>query len=306
MIARSPNVKGEPVNKIEWLPHIEPWLQHLPNGTCLLCECYWPGNEGSSKITSILGCLKEKAIARQEKSKLHLYVFDIMAWGGANYINTPFIERVAHLKKFRDFYLNEYIQFATYYEGQELWDKLQDYLASGREGMVIMRKDAIVYNKRTPARVSIKIKKELQETIDVVVLGANAPTRAYTGKDIESWTLWENIVTGERLEGALYEEYRNGATIEPVTSSYFFNRAGSFVIGVFNPSIGKYIPIGNLGGLTNEMAENWKSYVGKVVEVTGMEIFKDDQGNFSGIRHPKMIAIRSDKNSKECLMEQLL
>ena len=35
MIARNRNVKGEIVNKIEWLPQISEWLQKMPVGTCL-------------------------------------------------------------------------------------------------------------------------------------------------------------------------------------------------------------------------------------------------------------------------------
>ena len=81
MVARSKNVKGEAVNKIEWVPQLQEFMNELPNGTVLLSECYLPGNEGSQKITSLLGCLKEKCIARQEKGqKLHFYIFDVMIW----------------------------------------------------------------------------------------------------------------------------------------------------------------------------------------------------------------------------------
>ena len=76
MVARNRNSKGEMTEKLAWVPHIQPWLDSLPNGTVLLTECYLPGNEGSKKITSILGCLQEKAIKRQEEGqKLHFYVF---------------------------------------------------------------------------------------------------------------------------------------------------------------------------------------------------------------------------------------
>ena len=78
MIARNRNVKGEVVDKIEWVPQIKPLMDALPNGTVLLCEVYLPGDEGSRKITSLLGCLKDKCIARQEAGKkLHFYIFDI-------------------------------------------------------------------------------------------------------------------------------------------------------------------------------------------------------------------------------------
>ena len=41
MIARSKNVKGEAVNKIEWVPQIKPFMDLLPNGTVLLSESPW-------------------------------------------------------------------------------------------------------------------------------------------------------------------------------------------------------------------------------------------------------------------------
>ena len=100
MVARSKNVKGEATEKLAWVPHILPFMESLPNGTVLLSECFLPGDEGSKKITSLLGCLKEKCIARQEKGqKLHFYVFDVMAWGGEDYTKTPFEERVHKLRE---------------------------------------------------------------------------------------------------------------------------------------------------------------------------------------------------------------
>ena len=75
MIARNRNVKGESVDKVEWVPQLESYFKDLPNGTVLLAECYLPNNEGSKKITSLLGCLKDKCIARQTDKKLHFYVF---------------------------------------------------------------------------------------------------------------------------------------------------------------------------------------------------------------------------------------
>lgn len=307
MIARSRNVQGEIVNKIEWLPHMNSWWATLPNGTCFLAECYLPGNEGSKNITSILGCLKEKAIARQDKNPLHFYIFDIMAFNGHNYHKMGYMDRATALRRCAETtdYQNPYIEWAIFYEGEELWNHLQTYLAEGYEGMVIMQKNAPVYFKRTPARVSIKVKKELQETIDVVILGANPPTRLYTGKEIMSWRYWEDIRTNEKLEGALYKRYSDGDPIEPVTKTYWNGWAGSFIIGLYDSNSKKYIPIGSLSGLTEEMLQNWKSYEGKVAEISGMQLMRDNNGKFTGIRHPRLVNLRLDKNPNECLMEQV-
>lgn len=300
MIARSLNVKGEIVDKIEWVPHINPWFSRLPNGTCVLSECYLPGNEGSNKITSILGCLKEKAIARQEAGqKLNFYIFDIMAFNGNNYNKMGYGERAEALTRMSEVgaYQSQYVQYAKFYEGQELWDRLQAYLAAGREGIVIMRKDAPVYQKRTPARVSIKIKKELKEDIDVIVIGANPPTRLYNGIEIMSWPYWENVKTGEKFNEKLYKEYSEGAPIEPVTKAYFYGWAGSLQIGARKDD--KVVKIGSLSGMTEEVLSNWQSYRGKVATITGMQIMYDEDGTPGGIRHPRFSHWRPDLTPKD-------
>ena len=158
---------------------------------------------------------------------------------------------------------------------------------------------------KRPARQTCKVKRELEESIDAVILDANAPTRDYTGKEIETWQYWEDIKTGEKLKGEFYREYDLNGSPEPVTKNYFYGWAGSLVIGLYNTETGKYNPIGSLSGLTEEVLSNWKDYRGKVVEVTGMQIFRDENGKFSGIRHPKLKAFRDDKAAKECTFEQV-
>jgi hypothetical protein len=80
MFARAKSKKtGFYTMKVNHMPHIKQWaMETLPNGTTLIGEVYIPG--GTSKdITSILGCLEEKAIARQEEyGYLHFYIHDIV------------------------------------------------------------------------------------------------------------------------------------------------------------------------------------------------------------------------------------
>ena len=294
MIARNKGVNGV-IDKYEWVPQLHSFMNKLPNGSVLLCECYLPNNEGSSKITTLLGCLKEKCIARQEAGqKLHFYIFDVCAWDCKNLNKTPARERFNFLTELSQLYNSEYVEWAKYYTGQKLWDKLQEYLAGGREGVVITRKDCPIYFKRTPAHMTIKIKKELQETIDVVVLGANSPTRLYSGKEILTWKLWENIRTGEKLQGELYKDYSEGAPIEPVTKTYWNGWAGSLIIGVRKDD--KLVPIGSLSGMTEEVLSNWQNYKGKVAEVTAMQIMDTDN---KGLRHPKFVQWRPDLTARD-------
>lgn len=319
MVARSKNVYGEATEKLAWVPQIHDFMESLPNGTVLLSECWLPGDEGSKKITSLLGCLKDKCIARQERGqKLHFYIFDIMAWAGEDYTKTPFADRVKHLHLISHTYVHDYIEWAQYYEGVQLWDKLQQYLAEGYEGMVIMRKDAPVYFKRTPARVSFKVKKEIAETIDCFFTGkATPPSRDYQGKEIESWQYWVDQDTDERLPvgNHYYEAFMDGKRYIPVTKPYYLHYAGSLEIGLVKPANGRcritpdsewveglnIVPIGYLSGLTDEIKMNYKDYAGRVIEVGAMEI---DSESFK-LRHGKMLNFRNDKLWQECTLDQI-
>ena len=289
MVARSKNVHGEATEKLAWVPQIHDFMKSLPNGTVLLSECWLPGDEGSKKITSLLGCLKDKCIARQEKGqKLHFYIFDVMAWAGEDFTKTPFIDRTEYLHLISHAYLHDYIEWAQYYEGVQLWDKLQFLLAEGYEGMVIMRKDAPVYFKRTPARVSFKVKKEIAETLDCFFTGkATPPSKDYQGKEIENWQYWVDQDTDERLPvgNHYYEAFMDGKRYIPVTKPYYLHYAGSLEIGLVKPADGRcritpdsewvdglnIVPIGYLSGLTDEIKMNYKDYAGRVIEVGAME-----------------------------------
>lgn len=298
MIARSRNTKGEVVNKIDWVPQLQAWMNILPNGTCFLAEAYLPNNEGSKNVTSILGCLKDKAIERQKTTPLHFHIFDCMAWNGEDFYDREYEYRICYIKALQD---TTYVHPTEFFSGEALWEHLQMYLADGREGMVIMRRDATVYNKRTPARVSIKIKRELKQTIDCIVIGANPPTKLYSGKSIETWPYWINDITNEYLEQkSHYKEYVEGAPIVPVTKNYYFKMAGSFKLGLLDKD-GMIYHYGDLSGLTEEMLTNWRDYLNAVVEVGGMMIDSESKT----IRHPKFIRVRDDKEPYDCTEDQL-
>lgn len=304
MVARSKNVKGEAVDKYEWVPQIHDFMESLPNGTVLLSECYLPGNEGSQKITSLLGCLKDRCIARQAAGqKLHFYIFDVMAFDGEDFTKEPFENRVEFLWGLSSDYEHEYIQWADYYGSERLWIELQKALAEGREGMVIMRRDAPVYFKRTPARVSLKIKKELKETIDCFFTGRAAPpAKDYTGKEIESWPYWIHQETNERLPigNHYYEAFMEGKPYIPVTKPFYNHWAGSLEIGLYNEETDEITGIGYLSGLTDEVKANYKDYAFSVIEVGAMQLTPD-----GALRHGKMLGWRNDKDWKECSLSQL-
>lgn len=296
--SRSRGVSGEFPNKYEWVPHLHSFFKSLPNGTCLLGELYLPDKPGSSNITKILGCKKEKAIERQKEDKLHFYIFDCLAFNGKNLLGAPASERFKKVSELDNNY--EYVGKATYYDGKELWTTLQNLLASDAEGMVILNKNGKYEPNKRSNKTSYKVKKELQETIDCFFTGAfTAPTREYTGGFVDSWRHWENLQTKEKLEGEYYKEYFNGAPLEPVTKPYFNGWAGSLEIGLVKED--KVVPIGLLSGLTDEIKSAPEAYKGRVIEVTAMELNMTDHT----MRHARMLQFRSDKNWKDCKWEDV-
>lgn len=308
LIGRSKSVSGDYLNKIDWVPQFHEFFNSLPNGTCLLGELYFPEKEGSSNVTTIMGCLPQKARDRQENGmKLHYYVFDILAFNGKSLYQKSIEERVEILQIISEHRgeevasngLDEYVHFAVYYEGKELWNHLQEILNVGGEGVVITKKGTCYQPGKRPARQTLKVKKELHETIDCFFTGhATAPTKEYTGKEIETWQYWLNERTDEKLNGEYYKEYFNGAPLIPITKPYFNGWAGSLEIGVIKND--KVVPIGYLSGLSDEIKANYKDYKGKVIEVGAMEVLET-----GGLRHAKMLNFRPDLTIKECTWEKI-
>lgn len=303
---RSKGVSGDYLNKIEWVPQLRSFFDFLPKGTCLLGEIYFPNNEGSSNVTKIMGCLTQKARDRQEKGdKLYYYIFDVWAYDGRSLLNNKMSDRVVMLEEIRH-YINsnyreefQYVHFANYFEGAELWEELQRILEIGGEGVVITKKDSKPAPGKRTARKTLKIKKEIANTIDCFFTGAaSAPSREYTGKEIEKWKYWENLQTKEKIEGDFYKEYSEGSPIEPVTKPYFHGWAGSLEIGVIKGD--KVVPIGFLSGVSDELKSNPKSLKGKTIEVSCMEVLPT-----GGLRHAKMLHFRPDKSWKECKWEDI-
>ena len=302
MVARSKNVKGEATEKLAWVPQIHDFMESLPKGTVLLSECWLPDKEGSKQITSLLGCLKDKCIARQQKDgMLHFYIFDVMCYDLIDFTEMKAIERFEKLHEISHAYRHPYVEYAQYYNGKELWDRLQRGLACGEEGVVITHKDCPVYFKRTPARKTVKIKKELQETIDCFFTGRiTPPSKPYQGKEIESWQYWVDIESDERIPVGVhyYEVYHENKPWMAVTKPYYLGYAGSLEIGLMDGD--KVVGIGYLSGLTDEIKMHHQEYKYRVIEVGAMEL--NDTG---GLRHGKMIGWRPDKNWRECDISQL-
>lgn len=297
---RSRSVNGSFLNKIGHVPHLHEFFNELPNGTCLLGEIYFPENEGSSNVTTIMGCGEEKAIARQNTGpKLHYYIFDVWAFGNHSYMTEKSENRFEVIKLLSQAHPNDYVEWAKYYEGAELWELLEVTLECGGEGIVMTKKGTHPEPGKRPARKTLKVKKELANTIDCIFTGkATPPTREYTGKEIETWQYWEHQITGEKKQGNFYKAYMCGEPWIPVTKPYFNEWAGSMEIGLVKGD--KVIPIGYLSGLADEIKANVEKYKGAPIEITCMEIQYHEDGRQPGLRHAKFVRFRPDLTIKDC------
>ena len=297
---RSRSVSGEYLDKLDHVPHLMSYFENLPNGTCLLGEIYFPQNEGSSNVTTIMGCLAPKAIERQENGpKLHYYVFDVWAWNGNSFMKRTIEDRIGLLESLTS--TCKFVEFAQYESGERLWNLLQCTLEVGGEGIVMTKMGTIPSPGKRTARKTLKVKKEISENIDCFFTGrGTAPTRIYTGKEIETWKYWQDIRTGNKIEGALYKEYKDGATIEPVTKPFFYGWAGSLEIGVLRN--GAVYPIGYLSGLADEIKSDPGAQAMKCIEVTAMEILPDT----GALRHGKLERFRPDLSPEDCTYEKYM
>lgn len=294
--ARNLGVDGTYANKIGHIPHIAELLGNLPNGTVLLGEIYLPSKEQSRAVTTILGCLEEKAIARQQKGeKLHYYVFDCLAYGGKATYSLPIMERVSVAKKVVDSLHSEYVELATYITDA---NKIEEYIAvcleKGYEGVVLQRDDIpYEWGKRT-AHHSLKVKKEVAETIDCYVTGnyKNA-TLEYTGKELPFWTYWLNQKTGEKINKNMYNDYLEGnGVLIPITKGAYYGWAGAIEFAVRRGDQDVNVCwISNISDeIKQEIVEQPQKWVHKVAKITAMMIEKDTKK----LRHAKIAEWRND------------
>lgn len=311
MQGRSKSVSGEYLDKHDFVPQLNSFYDTIPNGACLIGELYFPNQPGSRKVTTILGCLKDKALERQEKGeKLHYYIFDIWAWDGQSYLNKTMEQRVKALDEVRK-YINEYVEVADYYEGTEAWDKLGEAFENNEEGMVITKRNSCPEPGKRTSKKTLKVKKQLTDTIDVFLTGNyKLAVREYKGKTpLETYSYWENIKTGEIFNTNKYNEYVQGLPVEPVSRHYALKYAGSVEIALMKD--GKILPVGYVSGITDDMRKeiitNPDKFKGKVFELNCMEIeFTDSSANGFSFRHPKFVGERKDKNYLDCDISQII
>ena len=301
MRARSAGVNGW-VCKQDWVPHLHDFFDALPRGTVLITEVYIPG--GTSKmITTILGCGVEKAIQRQANGqKLRMSVFDVLCWHGMALYDKPIVERIKYLEQVRAMN-HPYVDVVDYWDTPDaIHENWLNILSAGGEGVVLTRKDnPYEFGKRT-ARHTLKLKKELNETIDVFLTGRyKEATKLYTGKEIENWEYWYDELNDQKIKGRVLEERVNNDSLVPVTRLWWNDWAGAVEIATILD--GKVTPIGWISGVSDDVRAGIvgdpAAYKGMVVELQAMEI--DHSAPIPTLRHAKIVNWRTDKNWQECV-----
>lgn len=302
---------GELVEKSANVPHIVEWAKSLPDDTILLGEIYVPGGK-SNDVTKIMGCTPSNAIARQKGDGyggfIHYYIFDCIRYDGEDFINEGFLYR---FKRFQNWFfkqdVNVYIQLANVYEGK-FEQVLHDIFSNGGEGMVFKRIDAVYEPGKRPTQTYFKVKEHI-DSLDLICIGLEEPTRIYSGKEIEVWPYWiekkyiddNGTWHWEDAQRNCYEDWlQDNTSFEPVTKPWLKGWKNSIKLGLLDDN-GSYVEVGHVAsGITDEMradmAENPDRYLNHVVQVSCMSINKKD---FT-IRHCVFERMREDKNVDEC------
>lgn len=288
------------------IPHIAKVLdEKLPSGTILIGETYIPGKT-SSDVTTIMGCLAPKAVARQEEDeskRIHYFVHDILMYNGTLLLNVDNYVRYQILKKvFNDCQIfDPYIELAQEITTDGV-EALNDLLNSGEEGLVLKKKAGRYHPAAKPAWETIKFKRTTGD-LDVICLGFEPPTKEYTGSEIDSWKYWADELN--KIHST------PGAGRIPVTKAFASGWIGALKIGVYDE--GNLIQLGTVSsGLTEALLSVIESdpdtFLNKPLVVGAMEINEEDKT----LRHPYInskkgyYGFRDDIDIEDCTWDKML
>ena len=286
------------------IPHIIEAFHDIPNGTVLLGEIYYPGKT-SKDVTSIMGCLPQKAYNRQFKEgygPIQYYLYDCLVYNNISLLNQDNWTRYQVLQAIwrKNIYQNSVIPFpielAKVYE-ENLYEEVGKALAAGEEGMVFKKKTGLYEPGKRPATM---LKAKQVDYIDAVIIGFKDPTKEYYGKEIENWEYWVDENDARLPIGLHY-----GTAAIPVTKHYYYDWKNAIEIGAYDEK-GNIHSIGTIAsGLTDSirqgMAEHPEKYLHKVVEIQCM--MKDNKEKT--LRHGFFLRIRDDKDETECKISDI-
>lgn len=295
-------ITGELSEKSANVPHIMEALSCLPSDTIIIGEIYYPGKT-SKDVTTVMGCLAEEAIKRQQDNPIHYYLHDIIRFDGIDLMKCGAEERYDILAGVWAYYnLGQYdfLQLAEKIT-ENISETLSKILQSGGEGIVLKQKNAPYIGGKRPAHLTIKVKQS--DSIDLVCCGLCDATKEYTGKELDSWPYWEYTDSMNNTYMSNTGKPCNEAI--PITKYYFYGQKTAIEIGAYDDN-GNMVKLGTVSsGLTDEdkeqMTEHPEEYIGKVVSLDCMSINKVDHT----LRHPIIKCFRDDKNAKDCIISEV-
>ena len=293
------------------VPHILSALSCLPKDTILIGEIYYPGCT-SKDVVSIMGCLPELAVKRQENNPIHYYLHDIIEYNGINLINLGAEDRYKILVGvWNKHNLSQYdfLRLAQKVD-ENLEEEISRILKSGGEGVVLKKKDYPYAPGKRPAWSTVKVKQ--MDSIDLICMGFCPPTKEYTGKELDTWEYWviekqnENGIWVEQEKVCPYKAIRSPEyRTLPISRYYFYGWNTAIKVGAYN-NLGELIELGTVSsGLTDDMkrdmTENPQNYLNKVVSLDCMSIDKKEHT----LRHPVLKSWRADKDARDCIIDEI-
>ena len=240
--------------------------------------------------------------------KLKWRIFDVWFYEGEDLMTTPWIERQKYVKAAAERINHPLVSYVPYYPMDDnFYDHLASIFEAGGEGVVVYKNTGLPEPDKRTAHKTLKVKRELENLLDVFIVGVEPAVKSYTGKDIANWELWEDTRTGEKLHGKFFMDYQLGKSVIPVSKGYWFNYPGAIYTAVYNNE-GKEVPICKVSGLTDdfkaELRDNFKKYDHCPVTIGGMAL---SDSNGLSVRHPYLKSIRlGDLNPEDCTLSKIL
>lgn len=264
---------GEHKDNTELVPHlVEDIKENLPKGTVLIGEFSFRDfqNFVQTDIGSILRCKAPKAIERQKENKLHFHTFDCLAYDGEDLTNATYEERIAVSEKITTDYILPVIAKPV---DKGAIEYLDDILADGGEGIMIMNSKGKYLPGSRSVTVSLKIKKELGE-LTLPVTNILEPKRTYEGGERETWQY--------EKDGSLVTKYFYNGWKAGVEVNYKGNTVG----------VTSGITDADAEWLATDEAQTMIANGELHADVTAMEEFITNDK--PSLRHPVLLKLRTD------------
>ena len=155
--------------------------------------------------------------------KLKWRIFDVWYYDGEDLMNTPWIKRQEYVKAAAERINNPLVTYVPYYPvDDKFYDSLTAIFESGGEGVVIYRETGLPEPGKRTAHKTLKVKRELENLLDVFIVGTEPAIQNYTGKEIGTWQFWLNTRTGQKCCGDYFGDYQLGAPIIPISKGYYY------------------------------------------------------------------------------------